>query len=132
MIRAAATSEPAVLVVDDEAGFHELFRFMLEPMGIRVETVCDGIQGLERLHAREYNLVILDVHMPRMLGVEMLRRLREFRPLQKVVVLSSLSDSQGPTGEKEALAMGALRCLRKPFEADEILEIVERELGKAS
>jgi len=75
--------ESEILVVDDERGFHDLFRFILEPMGFSVSSAYDGIEGLDLVKKRDYNTVFLDVHMPKMTGPELLSlimKIRSFEP----------------------------------------------------
>lgn len=112
-----------ILLVDDEAGFHDLFRYMLAPLGYIVHVAHDGLEGLDFFLKNEYEIVFLDVHMPKMSGLELLHKIKENKPGQKVVILSSSSDI-GLAGELEARELGSQICLHKPFEMDEILHIL--------
>ncbi|HAH31444.1 MAG TPA: response regulator [Elusimicrobia bacterium] len=114
-------SERHILIVDDEQGFHDLFRFILEPLGFTISSAYNGLEGLERLKERDYDIVFLDVHMPKMTGTELLKLLREIKPLQLVVVMSSGSDPQ-QAFEKTARDMGAISCMFKPFELEQIMK----------
>lgn len=114
-----------ILIVDDEEGFHDLFRFILEPLGFIVHSAYDGVEGRERLKERDYDIIFLDVHMPRMTGPELLKLIKEIKPLQLVVMMSSGSDPSQAV-EKAAEALGAAACIFKPFELDQIMENIKR------
>lgn len=114
-------AEKRVLVVDDEPGFHDLFRFVLEPLGFAVSSAYDGAEGLARLKERDYGIVFLDVHMPKMTGPELLKLIRGIKPLQPVVIMSSGSDPRRAF-EKTAKELGASGCLFKPFELNQLME----------
>lgn len=118
----------SILVVDDEVGLRDFYRFALEPLGYAVTTASDGVEGVELVRQRPFDLIFLDVHMPRMRGPEALMKIRELRPTQKVVITSSSSD---PTYvfEDEAKRKGAIECLMKPCGLDEILAVIKAALG---
>ncbi|MHB8878759.1 MAG: response regulator [Myxococcaceae bacterium] len=114
----------SILIADDEVGFRDLFCFNLEPLGYEIVAVVDGLEALEMLGKRSFDLVVLDVHMPRMGGPEALATIRELRPDQRVIVLSSSSDASH-SFESRATASGALACLFKPVELDELIGAIE-------
>jgi CheY-like chemotaxis protein len=118
----------SILVADDEQGIRDLLCYTLEPEGFEVVTVCDGVQAVECLRGRAFDLVILDVHMPRMGGPEALARIREMRPSQRVIVVSSSSDVSHSL-ERAALAGGASICLFKPIELDDLFAAIEQALS---
>mgnify|MGYP003576474321 FL=1 len=124
MMNAAVKS---ILVADDEQGIRDLLRFTLEPLGFEVSTASDGWEALEAVRARSFDLVLLDVHMPRMSGPEVLEKIRELRPAQKVLVVSSSSDAS-LAFEQRVAEYGASACLFKPVELDELLGSIERAL----
>ncbi|MBI3549498.1 MAG: response regulator [Elusimicrobia bacterium] len=117
-----------VLLIDDEPGFHELFRYLLEPLGIAILSAHDGLAGLKVSSQKEYAIIFLDVHMPNMPGTEVLKKIKEMRPLQRVVLLSSDSD---PADELEEFSkkMGVDAFLEKPFHPDRVLELVQKIMG---
>jgi CheY-like chemotaxis protein len=117
------TNRGKILVVDDEVGFRDLYRYTLEPLGFEVVTANDGLDAVDLVAQEPFDLVILDVHMPRMRGPEALEKIRQLRPRQKVVIVSSSSD---PTYafENAARKKGALTCLFKPIDIDELIGII--------
>jgi len=118
-------AERHILIVDDEQGFHDLFRFILEPLGFIVHSAYDGMEGLARFQEREYDLVFLDIHMPKITGPELLKLIKGIKPLQAVVMMSSGSDPR-QAFEETAKELGAAACMFKPFELDQIMENIER------
>lgn len=120
----------SILMADDELGFRDFFCFTLEPLGFEIVAVADGLEALEQLEKRAFDLVVLDVHMPRMGGPEALAKIRAIRPRQRVIVLSSSSDAS-QTFENQATAFGASACLFKPVELDELIGAIERALAES-
>ena len=120
-----------ILVVDDEQGYRDLFTFMLEPLGMKVTCVCNGLQALEKLNEKGYDLVLMDVHMPEMNGPETLKRIKVLWPDQKVVIFSSSSDREYKF-EKLAEQQGVIACLFKPVDDAEIRRVLKKALGGAS
>lgn len=116
-----------VLVVDDEQGFRDLFAFLLEPMGIHVTCVTNGLEVLEAIKERVYDLIIMDVHMPELNGIETLKRIKVMLPDQKVIIFSSSSDPEY-NKEKEANKMG-VECLFKPVEDQDFHRVLKEALG---
>lgn len=127
MIDATPMSPRSILVADDEPGFRDLFRFTFEPLGFEVFTVADGVEALAAVEQRAFDLVVLDVHMPRMGGPEAFARLRETRPDQRILVISSSSDP-ARSFETAAVTAGAADCLFKPMDLDELIAAVEKAL----
>ncbi|OGS20671.1 MAG: hypothetical protein A3J83_05090 [Elusimicrobia bacterium RIFOXYA2_FULL_40_6] len=113
-----------ILIVDDEQGIRDLFKFLLEPLGYQVFTAIDGVEGVEMVEKESYDIVFLDVHMPRMRGPEALKVMKQLKPNQPVVIFSSGSDPRR-IFEEEAKELGAYTCIYKPVEIDEILKIIE-------
>ena len=115
-----------ILVVDDEQGYRDLFVYMLEPMGICVTCVTNGLEALEKVKQEKFDLILTDVHMPEMNGIEAMKKIKMIRPDQKFVVFSSSSDPEF-NKEKEAIEIG-VECLFKPVDDQEIRRILKNEL----
>jgi CheY-like chemotaxis protein len=113
-----------VLIIDDEVGIQDVFAFLLEPIGCEVLHASDGLEGLAVLENRQVDVVFLDIHMPRLNGVEVLRRIREKNPTQRVIVMSSSSDPFG-SAENEARKLRATVVVEKPIGADDIIALLE-------
>lgn len=117
-----------ILAVDDEIGFRDLYTYMLVPLGFEVTCAEDGLQAVEKIQQRPYDLVLMDIHMPRMTGPEALKKINSLRPNQKVIIFSSSSD---PTYamENEALKEGAMDCLLKPVDVEQIQKAINFALN---
>ena len=118
----------SVLVVDDEQGFRDLFVFLLEPLGLEVTCVRNGKEAVQKVEEKAYDLILMDVHMPEMNGIDALKKIRALRPNQKVAIFSSGSDAAYLL-EKEAVENGAIECLLKPVELKEIERILDKTVG---
>lgn len=126
-----STTSPAkrILVVDDEPGMREFLAFALGLKGYQVRTAAGGPEAIENVRSEECDLVFLDVRMPEMDGVEVLRILREVRSDLPVVMMTGYAVEQRL---QEALKEGARGCLRKPFTLDELLSCIRGALATAS
>ena len=117
----------SVLVVDDEQGYLDLYRYVMEPMGIEVMCATNGREAVEKVMESPYHLILLDVHMPVMTGPEAFRLIRQIRPDQKVVVFSSSSDATN-SQENEMLKQGVVGCLYKPVVIEEIEKVLRENM----
>lgn len=117
-----------IALVDDDRNILTSVSIALESEGYRVETYTDGASALEGLTARPPNLAILDIKMPRMDGMELLRRMRQKSDLP-VIFLTSKDDE---IDELFGLKMGADDFIRKPFSQRLLVERVRAVLRRAS
>ena len=101
-----------LLVVDDDEYIRDLYEEMLKDSGFEVDTALDGKEGYEKIIAGSYDLILLDIMMPKMDGVEVLKKLAEDakEKAAKVVLLTNLAHDPVM---KEALSLGALAYLIK-------------------
>jgi DNA-binding response OmpR family regulator len=117
-----------ILVVDDESRILDFVSRGLEREGFSVDLAADGKTGLEQALSRSYDLVILDLLLPGLDGVSVLRGIVSNKPDQPVMVLSALSD----IGSKvDCLELGAEDYLAKPFSLAELLARVHARLRSA-
>lgn len=117
-----------IALVDDDRNILTSVSIALESEGYRVETYTDGASALEGLSSRAPNLAILDIKMPRMDGMELLRRLRQKTDLP-VIFLTSKDDE---IDELFGLKMGADDFIKKPFSQRLLVERVKAVLRRAS
>src|SRR5258708_3922465 len=101
-----------ILIVDDDADVHHLLAAALEAPDRKIDSVFDGIQGIERVEQETYNLVITDVNMPGLDGLSLLERIRKTRPNTKVVVMTVAST---PEHIIRAIRQQAFAYCSKPF-----------------
>jgi EAL domain-containing protein (putative c-di-GMP-specific phosphodiesterase class I)/ActR/RegA family two-component response regulator len=112
-----------ILVIDDEALARNAYTRLLSQAGHQVETAADGAEGLQRLDRRRYDVVLSDVQMPQLSGVEVLRTLRERGLSVPVVLMSGRADLDSAI---QAVEHGAFRYLKKPFSAQQLLDVISR------
>ena len=114
-----------ILVIDDEQGIRSFISRGLGSEGYIVESAADGIAGLEAGVQQSYDLIILDLMLPGLSGVDVLRRLLSRKPEQQVIVLSALNDTRSKV---TSLELGAQDYLSKPFSIEELLARVRARL----
>lgn len=119
------SADRTVLIVDDDALVRTSLRDALEPSGYRLLEAVDGEQALRIIEQEQPALVLLDLLMPRVSGLEVLVQARLRSPGSRVVVLSSMSE---PGVVEQALRSGACAFIAKPFHPLEILSSVEAAL----
>ncbi|HEX7975605.1 MAG TPA: response regulator transcription factor, partial [Anaerolineales bacterium] len=118
---------PTVLVVDDEKPLREFVRRNLEVRGFNTLTAANGLEALALFHTHNPDLVILDVMMPRMDGLETIRRIRS-SSLVPIIVLSALGEE---SDKIQALNLGADDYLTKPFGVGELLARLQAVLRRS-
>ena len=115
-----------ILVVDDSGLARRRVRVILEEAGYEVVEAEDGMAALERYHLDRPDLVVLDLVMKGMYGMDVLGKLREIDGLARVIVASA--DVQSSSHEMAAEA-GAAGFVTKPIDADQLLTLVRSTLG---
>ena len=115
----------SILIIDDEPHLPHQFARYLRKHGYEVATVADGESGLEVLQKDNIDLVLLDLRLPKMSGLEVLERIRETDQELPVVMLTAYGDVQTAVA---AMKLGAVDYLLKGFDLDELLLVVRRGL----
>ena len=108
-----------ILVVDDSSTIRKFVAVSLSLQGFEVVTACDGMDALEKLPGRRFDLIITDLNMPKMDGFELIKALRENPEYQDipVIILTSLPEERHmDTG----FGVGATSFLMKPFRPEKI------------
>lgn len=117
-----------VLIIDDEVPFSEILRKRLTKRGLVVRTADSGSNGLEALREKPADIVVLDMRMPEMDGVETFRAIKKQNPTTEVIFLSGHVDADCAL---EGLEMGAFDYCLKPIDVDalhdKILDAAERK-----
>jgi DNA-binding response OmpR family regulator len=114
-----------ILVVDDDSGIRQLSARVLIPCGYEVDTAEDGAVAWEALHANRYDLLITDYNMPKVSGVELVKKLRSARMALPVILASGAMPAE-ELNRHPWLQLAA--TLRKPFTGDELLGTVKKVL----
>jgi DNA-binding NtrC family response regulator len=116
-----------ILVVDDEAVVCQAVARILGGKGHEIETVTDGAEGLRRVEAAAYDLVILDIMMPEVSGLDILQRVKESHPDTDVIMITGLSQIETAV---QSMKLGAFDYIPKPFTPEELTLSVERALER--
>ena len=111
-----------VLVVDDEAAIRDLFVAALAERKCKIDTAKNGHEGLKFFKERDYALVFLDLRLPLVNGVELLREIRASKPVLPVMIITGYPDSELMS---EALEFGPLGLMKKPLSVSEIISVYD-------
>lgn len=118
-----------ILIVDDSRMSRRVLRKILEPTGYRIIEAEDGLSGLERFYLDKPDLVMLDLTMKGMHGLEVLQKLREIDNRVQIVVATA--DIQDMTRD-QAIEQGANGFIAKPFSEEAVLETIKNLLREAN
>jgi DNA-binding NtrC family response regulator len=115
-----------ILIVEDEQRMRHLLSIMLSRRGYQVAQAGDGVEALEMISATPFDMIITDIKMPRMDGVELLKKIMEMDIPYPVIFITAFASVESAV---EAMRQGAVDYITKPFEEARILMTVERTLG---
>lgn len=118
-------SEKKILVVDDDASLRRVLSHHLSEAGYQVVAAADGKNGLELSTEEQIDLVITDIQMPEMSGLELLRRIKVISPDTAVLVITAFGSIETAV---EAMKLGAYDYVTKPFNREELLLTVSKAL----
>ena len=116
-----------VLVVDDERGMREFLTIMLQKEGYDVTSAGSGKEALEYIAQKAYDIVITDVRMPNITGVDVLKTVKECSPETVVIIVTAYASTETAV---EAMKQGAYDYITKPFKIEEIKLIIRNALEK--
>ncbi|MBJ6726192.1 response regulator [Geomesophilobacter sediminis] len=119
-----------ILIVDDEADIALILKLQLEDAGYETVTARDGVEALEEIARRNFSLILLDIKMPRLDGLQVLERLSEqdrARGEETPVVMMTAHGSEDIA--VDAMKKGALDYISKPFSTDDLLQKVEKAIA---
>lgn len=111
-----------ILIVDDESEICETLSALLSWRGYEIHSVPNGLRALESIRNTKFDLVMSDINMPKMNGVELLKTLTRERPELPVILMTGFMDYKIP----ELLALGAKAVLSKPFNSEELVKAVQK------
>jgi DNA-binding NtrC family response regulator len=117
---------PRILIVDDDPGQRSLLTSFLQSQGFETITVDSGERALETLRNGKYDMMISDVRMPGLSGLETLRRARKEHATLPVLLVTAFTDVRDAVA---AMRDGALNYLAKPIDLDELLALVQQSTG---
>jgi len=112
-----------ILVVDDDTGHRTMLRAVLGSWGYTVDEADDGSRAIEKVHERFFDLVLMDVRMVKVSGLEALPDIKRFNPAIPVIIMTAYSSVETAV---EALKKGAYDYLTKPLDFDELRLVIDR------
>ena len=121
-------ARPVLLVVDDEPGILRLIERFARTVGFEVTTAATGLEALERLHSHKAAVALVDLRMPEVDGLEVLKRIRAADPACHVILMTGHASIDTAI---EAIKHGAMDYLSKPFDFDRLQQLLARVRGEA-
>ncbi|WP_119394986.1 response regulator [Salinibius halmophilus] len=116
-----------VLIVDDSASMRQMVNFTLTTAGHKVVEAVDGVDGLEKAKASQFELIISDINMPNMTGLEMVPQIRALGQYRATPILMLTTESSGDMKQK-GKSVGATGWIVKPFNPAQLLNTIKRVL----
>jgi two-component system response regulator HydG len=115
--------KPSILIVDDESGILDTLRILLRNEGFEVATAQGGKSGLEQIRSGSHDIILSDVRMPQVSGLDILSAAREQDPMTPVILMTAQASLQSAIA---AVNSGAFYYIQKPFSNDELVAILRR------
>jgi DNA-binding NtrC family response regulator len=124
--RSFRMSRGRILAIDDEHNIRHLIESEFTLEGFDVKTAKNGQEGLKLLDNQAFDVVLLDIKLPRMNGIEVLRRLKQKSPATEVLMITGYGDIKTAV---ESLKLGAREYITKPFKLDELMALVKQAIS---
>ena len=118
-----SVSHKKILIIDDEENMRHMLGKLLLKNGYQVEDAADGVQGLKAIETYPFKIILCDVKMPDMGGLEFLKAAGESIKNSMVIMMSAYGNIDMAV---EAMKLGAFDFISKPFKNDEILLVIQR------
>lgn len=115
-----------ILIVDDDADIVGMISTMLEGHGWHVLTAHDGEEAVRLIREERPDLALVDIMMPRMNGIEVLREARRIAPELCIIMITAFGDV---ASYLDSMDLGACEYINKPFETSELLALIQRVAG---
>jgi len=125
MVRDSAPAKARILIVDDEQSMREVLEIMLEKEGYEVVTASHGLEALKECEKAPFDLVITDIKMPKVNGMEVLQRIKDVNPNTKVIMITAFANMEGAI---KSMKEGAYDYITKPFKIEDIKLAIENAL----
>jgi two-component system chemotaxis response regulator CheY len=117
-----------IMIVDDAISTRGLVKMTLENAGYQVIEACDGQDALKKLPGQKVNLLIVDLYMPNMDGMKLIKALKA-DPYHKIIPIVVLTKESEPSIKKQGQMAGAKAWIVKPFKPKSILTAVQKIIG---
>ncbi|MCI6797881.1 MAG: response regulator [Spirochaetia bacterium] len=121
-------ADKKILAVDDSISIRKSISFVLTQEGYEVVEAVDGVDGLAKAKEDKFNLVITDINMPNMDGIEMIKQIRQTEGYKFTPIIALTTENQD-SKMQEGKAAGATGWIVKPFTSEKLLAIVKKIIG---
>ncbi len=125
MSESKTTQGASVLVVDDEKLFRDVLCSKLNDHGYVTDKAINGIEAINKIQRQQYDVILLDIKMPRVDGIEVLKHINENTLGSEVIMLTTFTDVRTAV---ETVKLGAYDYVTKPYDLSELLQTIERAL----
>jgi DNA-binding NtrC family response regulator len=115
-------SKPRILIVDDEERFRKTMCKLLTAEGYESSTAANGQEALDHLEKGSYDIIILDIRMPEMNGVQVLSEIKKIDAALEIIIMTGYASVDTA---KEIMTLGAYDYLLKPYDINELLEKID-------
>lgn len=112
-----------ILVIEDDAEMRSLLEDFIEGEGIEVESAIDGTQALRKLAGESFDVIITEIHIPGLNGLDLLPGMKKIQPQSTVIAITALGSEEI---HRRAMERGADACLEKPFHLEELKRLVHQ------
>src|SRR5687767_5137100 len=129
----AGPKKTTLLIVDDDAAIRKLLARIAQRQGFEVDTARDGVDALEKMAERTYQIAIVDLMMPRLSGYELVQKINAIVPRPIIIVATALTNGDVATLDDSLVR----RVIRKPFDITAVAQALvdtarQMEIGRAS
>jgi DNA-binding NtrC family response regulator len=121
------SSKGIIHIIDDEPVIHDVLGQLLTSEGYEVEISASGEEALEKFPSQSFDVILLDLLMPGMDGIEVLRRIKKVDPLAAVIIITAYGSVESAIA---AMKIGALDYVQKPFKHDDLLLAIEKAVER--
>lgn len=118
--------QPRILIVDDEPIVGKRLKQSLEPHGYSVDTILSGREAMDAIEAARYDVVVTDIRMDDIDGIEVLSHTQAVSPTTQVIIITGYATIELA---REALVRGAFDFIAKPFKPSALLDVIKRSLS---
>ena len=118
-----------IMTVDDSASVRQMVNFTLKNAGFQVIEAVDGVDALVKLKQTPVHMLITDLNMPNMDGIELIRNIRCLSSAQKFIPIIMLTTESQPLKKQEGKDAGATGWIVKPFKPEQLLAVMKKVLG---
>ncbi len=126
LLKGTVIGKSSILVVDDDVSFGNILSNILTESGYEVKVATNGQQAIEEIKVSHHNVILLDIKLPDISGIEVYNEIKRIYPEAGVAMMTGYSKEEAIM---EAIRKGDYICLYKPFEPKEMLEIVKKIIG---